>query len=381
MMTMTLHSASTLLRGLALVALLFAGGAQAAGFYVGNLAPGAGNVLFRIDGQMRSDALGYLDFAATELSGSTTEPGSITFSVVSADSGTVLASEVLVFAPDPLVEPMLVFAGNGSDQPYRLHLFQHRGSETVAPKALENAVVAFHSLAPYAASRTDESQVVLECSGASAGVSSSSSAFDFTAAGYGRSNVFSISDRSDGSLCNLQLTGATIGSFEVEAAPQSARTLRFFLTGDGTKESFRVLAVIGADLVAVAGDATPAPGAVLVSGAFWYDEARPAQGITLYEIPDSNDVFGTWFTHDEAGKPIWFYFNGLVGDLPGQRDLLVNRPGRSAGAPQTRAGSARMNYLDCNHAELRVLLDPSDYRTLRIRRSREVQACDALDKR
>jgi hypothetical protein len=39
-----------------------------------------------------------------------------------------------------------------------------------------------------------------------------------------------------------------------------------------------------------------------------------------------------------------------------------------------------MYYFDCNQAELRVVLEPFDLRTLRIRRSREVQACDALGK-
>ena len=369
------------LRGVGLATLLLVGSAHAGTVYFGNLAPGAGNVVLRVDGQSRSSALGYLDFAASEVAGSAASPASVTVSAVSAETGAVLATDLLVVAPDALVEPMLVFAGNGADQPYRLHLYQNRGSESVAPKALENAVVGFHSVAPYAASSTDESDAVLKCSGTANGISTASSTIDFATAGYGRSNVFAFGSPANDTICQLLLDGPTVGSFDLQAAPQSGRTLRFFLTGDGSIEPFRVLAVIGADIVAVAGDDTPAPGAVLAANAFWYDEARPAQGITIYEIPDSPDVFGTWFTHDVDGKPIWFTFNGVVGDLRGQRDLLVNRPGRGTDAPPTRAGSARMYYLDCNHAELRVVLDPSDLRTLRIRRSREVQACDALDKR
>jgi hypothetical protein len=358
---------------------IFCTAAQALDLQVGNLAPGAGRVEIRVAGAAERTALAYLEFDRLATAGNSNR---LEVSAVSSDSGEVLAHAVFELAPASGVEPALVFAGNGVDQVFALHLFQQVGDEvSSAITAPSEAAFGIHHLAAFAAARNEIGEYTIECTGSTPNGETSR----FTAGGsalyFGSGRVERVDTQFAQNACALQVIDPLFGTFELSASVQSGQTLRMFLTGDGKREPFRLVAVIGAQIVAVAGESAPAPGAVLSAAAFWYDQARPAQGVTLYEIPESPDVFGTWFTHDSSGKPIWYSFDGIIGDLPGQRDLLVYRPARDPAMPQTLVGSARLYYLDCNQAELRVVLEPSDLRTLRIHRSRNVQACDALGKR
>ena len=46
----------------------------------------------------------------------------------------------------------------------------------------------------------------------------------------------------------------------------------------------------------------------------------------------------------------------------------------------TTRSSAVLRYFDCNTAEMRVVLNGTDLRTLRLRRSRPIEVCVALDR-
>jgi hypothetical protein len=180
--------------------------------------------------------------------------------------------------------------------------------------------------------------------------------------------------------CRFRVADPVFGSFEITETLAAGTTTRFLMVGDGINEPTRVL-VLGQSGAAFANpQLSPQPFAVARSVDLWYDVSRPAQGITLYELPGSDDVLGTWFSHDANGNPVGFYFDGIADIIPGQREMVVLKPSRGAeGLELEPVGTARLFYLDCNLAELRVLLGQNEFRTRRIRRSVEVGSCDAFN--
>lgn len=354
---------------------LLAAGAQAANLDLGNVAPGAGNVRLSIGGTDGAVGLGYLEFERVQR-----EPGPLQVTALGADDR-VLAQASFAFAPTAGVDPMLVLSGNGSGEtPFALRLYDGGTATGGTPaKADVSVSVALHHLAPFAGATTaTDFEAVATCPNSDANGGSGSFGSRVTRYGEGFTQAgFS----SDGSMtCQLKTAHPAFGSFDLQV-PVAGGTLRFLLVGDGAHEPSRVLVMANGTVNLVSGESTPAVGAVLRSTAFWFDLARPAQGVSLYELPASNDVFGTWFTHDEAGQPVWYLLNGVATGVPGQRDLIVQAPTRAGGSGQARmatSGTARLFYIDCNQAELRVRLG-REYYTLRLQRSREVVGCDALD--
>jgi hypothetical protein len=360
------------MRFLASLVLLLAGAAQAATLDLGNVAPGSGAVQLAFAGQPSSPALGYLQFVRVD------RPlGRLEVTAIGAGDH-VLAQGVFEFESAPDVDAMLVLVGNGSAAtPYRLRLYDGIRDADVADKT-RVAAIALHHLAPYPGAPAQAGfEALVQCASVSPATGGGGS-FGLRVLRYDESatQVF----RGDAVVtCSVKTGNPSFGSFDIPVNVTDG-TLRFLLVGDGQYEPQRILVLHDGTVLRVAEESAPAVGAVTRSEDFWYDLARPAQGVSLYELPNSDDAFGTWFTHDEAGQPIWYFFDGTATAVPGQRELVVYRPSRGAsGTSLAVAGSARLFYLDCNQAELRVLLGERDYFTLRLQRSREVPACDALD--
>ena len=352
--------------------LLVAGAAQAATLDLGNVAPGSGPVQLAFAGQTPSPALGYLQFVRVD------RPlGPIQVTAIGAGDR-VLAEATFEFQAAADVTAMLVLAGNGTPEtPYRLRLYDGV-LDAQQPGKATRAAIALHHLAPYAGAVGQTGfEAVVQCEGMNTSGNGGSSfglrvlRYDESATTVFRGNATVI--------CEVKTAHASFGSFDLPVTLVDG-TARFLLVGDGLYEPQRILILQDGNVVRVAEESAPAIGAVTRSEDFWFDLARPAQGVSLYELPNSDDTFGTWFTHDDDGEPTWYLFNGTATDVPGQRELVVHHPSRTAGvAALSVAGSARLFYLDCNHAELRVLLGERDYFTLRLQRSREVRVCDALD--
>ncbi len=357
----------------AAAALALAMGAQGAELQVGNVAPASGRIQLLAEGAPLGPTLGYLEFSRVERA-----LGSIRVQAV--DSGArVLAEATVDMQSASLIQPMLVLTGNGTIEPYELHLYDGvRDSEGTPAKAIDAATIALHHLAPYAGAAdpvaTDANLICVDRSANGDEGSTGTKVLTYLDVA-----TLPYTSRRDTHVCSFKLADPTFGSFDL-SVPVVEGTMRFMMVGDGESEPFRVLILQNGEVLRVAEQSAPAVGAVTRSDDFWYDLARPAQGVGLYEIPGGEDIFGTWFTHDPAGKPIWYFFDGVATDLPGQRELVLYRPSRGEqGNVMTAVGSARLFYLDCNQAELRIMLGEQDFFTLRIRRSRDVASCDALE--
>lgn len=360
------------MRALTVLSMFFAGVVQAAALDVGNVAPGSGEIrLAFADESTSGPVLDYLEFERIER-----PPGP--FEVVAFDPDNhVLAQATFEFEPTQEVPSMLVLIGNGSaETPYGLRLHDGSHDADMADETPARSAVALHHFAPFSgATAQEEFEAVASCNYLDADDSVSASA---RVLGYDQDAIRLL--HGDGAYdCNLKTANPAFGSFDIEV-PLVDGTLRFLLVGDGSHAPQRVLVLENGVVSQVVAESAPAVVAFTHSTAFWYDLTRPAQGVSLYELPGSDDVFGTWFTHDETGRPIWYLFNGVATGIPGQRDLVVQRPSRNGAVTRLgTAGSARLFYVDCNQAELRVFIGDRDYFTLRLRRSREVVSCEALD--
>jgi hypothetical protein len=360
--------------------LLMSAAASSATLDVGNVAPGSGEVRLMFAGRS-SPPLPYLGFARLEHAAGPMEITAV------GHGGRVMAEARFELQNTADVQALVVLAGNGSEAaPFKIRLFDGtRDSETIpatpaagakgGPKAIGSAVT-IHHLAPFeGAMEADDFEAVASCRSQD---SVGTLAAPIRVARYGDSAVTVYAH--DGNFdCSFKSADPRFGAFDF-SMPLGQGTLRFLLVGDGPTEPTRVLVLQDGMAVRTATETAPAIGAVTRSEDFWYDLARPAQGVGLYELPGSDEVFGTWFTHAN-GLPVWYLLDGVATDIPGQRELVVYQPSRNGAARALAAvGSARLFYLDCNQAELRILLGDSDYVTLRIKRSRpKASGCEALD--
>lgn len=362
--------------------LLLSATASSATLDLGNVAPGSGDIRLVFAAQ-ESPVLPYLGFARIQHDAGPLEVTAI------GSGGRVMAEATFELQNTPDVQAMVVLVGNGTEAaPWKIRLFDGtRDSETVpsipssvakstAGKVAIGSAVTIHHYAPFdGATDGSDFEAVAACR---AQDSVGTLATPIRASRYGDSVVTVYTHEGD-YTCSFKSADRRFGAFDF-SMPLGTGTLRFLLVGDGASEPTRVLVLQDGVVVRVASETAPAIGAVTRSEDFWYDLARPAQGVGLYELPGSDDVFGTWFTHDDDGEPVWYLLDGTATDIPGQRELAVYRPSRNGAARAlAAAGSARLFYLDCNQAELRILMGDTDYVTLRIRRSREVASCDALD--
>ncbi len=355
--------------------------AAATDIQIGNVAPASGDVQLYVDGVRFGPTLAYLAFAKIARN-----DGPLRVEAV-AGGDRLLAAATLDLQADPRIQPMLVLVGNGSEQPYSIRLYQRVGlaetkdaNSSSRAKSIENAAVAAHHLAPYAESTGDASLInVLSCLGVSPNSSSAASTSLSRNPGFGAVVAHPHSSLQEINTCRFTATHPIMGGFDVTVPMTSHRTVRFILVGDGNNSPFRLVVAQDGVVLQIVEPSTPMPAALIRSDDVWFDLSRPAQSITLYEIPGGPDVFGFWFTHNADGTPTWFFFDGVATDLPGQRDLTMHRGTGSDENPTVLVGSARLFYLDCNNAELRVLSGEREFHTLRLRRSREVDACDALE--
>jgi hypothetical protein len=362
-----------------LAALTFGASASAqAHLEFGNVAPGSGTVELRVDGA-RAASLDYLDFGKLHHSNGPLVVEAIT------ESGDTLAQASFRLVPESGVKPMLLLVGNGEERPYELRLFQHGYAEEGRPWIADvgnGALVAVHHLAPVPPPEHDPARpwtVQTHCEGNTPG-----------GGGFDGGGVYGEDDWYFGTMrgmvwsaqhafnqCTLAINRVGIGTLELAAPFSQSSTLRMMLVGDGRSENFQIVAVENGVLVGAGAVAEPKPIAVTRSQDIWYDINRPAQAVTLYETPDGQGLLGFWFTHDTLGRPTWFHLDGGPIGYPGQWELTLYRMHAQA-TPIEEVGRARLFYLDCNNADLRVLSGDREH-TLRLRRSMQVTSCASFD--
>lgn len=353
--------------------------AAATELQLGNAAPGSGDVVLYIDGQPAAE-LGYLEFAQL-----TRVDGALRVEARARDSAAVLAQAQFVLAPEAGVEPLLMLLGNGVDRPFRITLFQHVLTETgrYSDSAAGQALIAVHHASPFVDAAQGGADLDVEqlCQGSTPGRAGSFSfgaGYDEHDFHFGSMRGTTLSNSHANNRCTLTLISARTGTLQLTAPFAVGQTLRLMFVGDGRFEPLRLVAMAGGAIVASTGALPATPGAITRAEDVWYDLARPAQAVTIYEIAGGNDVLGFWLTHDADGQPTWFYFDGAATGLPGQRELQLYRL-RTAGEPLVEVGSARLFYLDCNNAELRILSGEREFHTLRVRRSKPVDRCEVLE--
>jgi hypothetical protein len=192
---------------------------------------------------------------------------------------------------------------------------------------------------------------------------------------FGHNGAGSASNRS--MSCDFTLASAPTGGFALSLeSSTTVKTRRVFMIGDGLRQPYQVLVLDGSEQVMLLDAPPPEPRALSLSPNHWYDAIRPDQGLALYEAGGTGIVFGTWFTVDEYNSPTWFYFEGVAAQGVGRRDVAIHRGSRADGTQHLRpVASGRLQYLDCNEAELRVHFTDGSLRTMRVRRGRTVAMC------
>lgn len=342
--------------------------------HLGNLAPttpGTGGVLMRIADQ--EIALAYRAFAALDL-----PRGEYLVQAFDAATGMLLAQEDIDFRPQPVLTPVLFLAGDGDVQPYRIIFEQLAEAGGAAqPPDLIAAGFVFHHAAPVVADADAlRIRVELECDGDPRVLPSSSGAeVDYLGRWSGYDELPS------GIVCDLQVGNALVGGFQLPLrTPTEVFTRRAFLIGDSRGRPLQVLLLDGSAQVDLVDAAAPQPRPLSSSRDQWFDVRRPDQGFSLYEVGGTGIVFGTWFSVGTDNEPIWYYFEGAKVQGIGRRDMTLFLGSRVDGAQDLQpVGSGRLQYVDCNEAEFRVLIGASDFRTVRLRRSRPVSFCPVFD--
>lgn len=180
--------------------------------------------------------------------------------------------------------------------------------------------------------------------------------------------------------CNFQfgLVGAGAFSF-TDVWLYRGKTTRFLLVGNGGSHPYQLVIVTGAEVVAMPENPPIEPGPTLVSDQFWFDRSRPAQGVSLFEMPGAGLLYGTWQTFDQSGEPVWYVLDGTARSLPGDRDITIYSADTANGLQLTPVGSGRLTYFNCNLAEARFALSGEEVRFLRLERAVAVDQCFALE--
>lgn len=109
-------------------------------------------------------------------------------------------------------------------------------------------------------------------------------------------------------------------------------------------------------------DALPdeAPLSVPYTG-HWYTPELPGEGIGLHPVRGRDQLFGTWFTVNDAGEQIWYAldstaFDGMVADF----DILLSfgpDPAAPNGVALEKAGEMTIEFLTCTSADVVYELD------------------------
>ncbi|HVF34623.1 MAG TPA: DUF4397 domain-containing protein [Candidatus Saccharimonadia bacterium] len=364
-----------MIRTLALLALLGASTSAAAiDVAIGNLAPGTLErepVAVFVDGDQVSRNLAYRRFVRLDL-----PEGSHRIAFVApGDSAAPLVERQFTVTARNGTTPTVVLAGNGTTQPYSIEF--HDGSSQPATAAARPSI-SLHHLAPFErAEATDRHLVAGTVCRNNAGHGSTQTR-DIV---YRGEAVFDPGDLPR-LLCTASFVLPGVGGFELPqlSLPPNG-VMRVYLIGDAVNAPFEIIAVVGTEVQSISGAGATNPSAIIRSPTFWFDPDRPSEGVSLFEQTGNSAAFGTWFTFGADGHPVWYALVGGTGTSFLRREFTVYEA-RRAGEVQSLAivGSAVLQYFDCNTAELRVVLGGSDLRTLRLRRSRPVEVCIALDR-
>ena len=357
-----------------LAGLLAALSVQAVEVAVGNLAAGTANrspIQFLVDGTRIERHLEYRRFVSVDLA-----PGPHRFVfLVGQNPGDVLAERVVEVQVVNDATPTVVLAGGGA-QAYSIEAY---GGASQPRSVANRPTIALHHLAPFEGAQDAARGLV-------AGATCRNTAAEGTQAD--RDVVYrseAVLDPGDAAFqfCTVRFVAAGVGGIELSNLVLSTSgVLRAFLIGNATDAPFEIIAVYGTQVQGTSGEGAIDPSAVIRSPTFWFDPERPTEGVTLFEQTGSSDAYGVWYTFAADGHAVWYALTGGVGTAFGRRDFTVFQPTRSEDAFGALGvtGSAVLRYFDCNTAELRVVLNGTDLRTLRLRRSRPIEVCIALDR-
>lgn len=106
----------------------------------------------------------------------------------------------------------------------------------------------------------------------------------------------------------------------VDTAPiqiNAGATVYIVATGDGVHQPLGMTAIPYGALTVIPGGGTVDMSA---NGA-WYNPATSGQGFTFIPIPSQNRLWGTWYTFDANGNPVWYSLDSCV--TPGQTTCNV----------------------------------------------------------
>ncbi len=364
---------TTFLCAVALVSLPQA--ADAVQVVVANYAPNAGEVAIVVVGRGPvAGPLAYRDIGSAEV------VAGATVRAVRIATGEVLASLVIT-GPNSRTphREALLLVGGGSGFPFQLH-----HSHEVTPNESGGLNVprywhVWHNAALYPGTDVEATAPLVSEECRSPGTDSNKvhrvpyvSRYDVI----GRTSDTQLVNRT--CIYRVIVAGQTLGLENFHHDPDA--TYRLIVIGDGsTAAPFEFVILKDAAVVGASGVVPLQPGAVIRSPSFWHDAVRPAQGVTLFEEPAARAVYGSWYTFDANGKPVWYLIDGVHAEAPGRRDVIIHSVKRTATGQQvTRIGTARLIYADCNEAEFRAVIGET-IRTLSLRRTQPVERCAALE--
>lgn len=349
------------------------GAVQAAEVALANFAPGsaaAATATVAVDGgPVRS--LAYASHARVTLEAGTHV---LRFDV---DGRAVAEASVTVDADD-----YAVVALAGPADGYVAHVYDD-GALQAALGAVPRVVLGRHHLALGAAAA---SRVMMDYQCAS--TAGEASGATFVAAGDSAYVSLAADAAQD---CAITFHHAAFDTLEAAALPLGAGERRHvFLIGDGGAAGYTIYNITssrdGDGQIDFSGTPsgpgpTTAVASLLESSTFWVDNERGLEGVSLFEVPGTGTIYGTWFGFERDGRASWLALDGGAVYGAARRDVKVYEVSRLDGVTRIdRVGSGSLQYSDCNHAVLRLFLRGVELRTLNLERSRQVAFCVALDK-
>lgn len=352
---------------------------SAATLTLGHTAAGVDDVRFRVNGTLVTEPAAYLEFAAIQIEGD-----SVLIEALDAGDDSVIASVTMpgVFDPAPYEPAVLLAQMHPDSTPELIALprggggmwVTNPGSGAQGARGIQYVDLATRATDAAVESTRKEQRCVTSRPNGGQGVITGQGGSRFGSASYG------VHFTGEGTtVCTFSVRAADLGAQQVDATPVAERTTRFLLVGDGDSAPYSLLALVGTQIIAQASGAPIVVGAMLESEDFWFDVTRPSQGLSLFDLPAGDVIYGTWYTFADDGTPRWYFLDGATESLPGRRDVRIYEMSRS-GPPVTQVGSAKLYYLDCNTAELRFTLgDATDLRTLRVQRSVPVATCSVFE--
>lgn len=361
-----------------------AGAAHAYPALLGHFSPGAGDVYLTIDGREVA-MLRYRDTARVEI-----PRPDFRIEVRRVTNGERLhAQDVAGFAPldpgNPAI-PTILFAGDARSQPRQLMLDPGPRRRTspvpnlpVQPYTQLRRLLAVASY-PGAERYENAVSIVRDCTRPSTSPGREDRTIGGDRASFADTTMsgWAGSDGVEQYTCRLDIVVPGHATMTM-TYPSELGVSRLFVIGNGIDEPFEALLMVGDRVAHSVGQATRQPGALLRSEHFWFDATRPGQGIALFEIPGARAVLGTWYTYEADGSPVWYVLDGGHADMPGRRDVAIQRTRTTAsGVEMRQVGTGRIVYADCNEAEFRAVVGDS-VRVMSARRAKPVQRCTELD--